>query len=68
MITDFLGRKIPIVAFTRKCYGSGGRPQPVMLGLFVLRYCCPYCGQRFSRAEVKAATTPEHEARPVKLN
>ena len=66
---DFLGKKkIPLLAFLKKCRGSGNRPNPVMMGLCVIRYECAYCGARFEVAQVKGNTTPDHEAAEGRIN
>jgi hypothetical protein len=66
---DFLGqKKIPRLAFLRKCRGSGSRPNPVMMDLYVLHYECAYCGARFNTAEAQAGATPDHEAVEGRVN
>ncbi|GIK42416.1 MAG: hypothetical protein BroJett011_62490 [Chloroflexota bacterium] len=66
---DFLGRgNIPLLAFLKRCRGSGGRPSPVIMGLYVVRYECAHCGARFGVAEVEGNTTPDHEAAESRAN
>lgn len=74
---DFLGhRQIPFAAFLKKCRGSGNRPNPVMMDLYVLHYECAYCGARFGVAEVHSPSTgsgcgnatPDHEAVESRVN
>jgi hypothetical protein len=69
---DFLdGGKIPFLAWTRKCQGSDHRPEPVMMGGYVLGYQCVYCAAQFTAAQVGdtgAPVAPAHEAQPGRMN
>lgn len=66
---DFMGKKkIPLMAFLRKCQGSGNRAQPVILAGYLLHYRCAYCGARFEVTEIQGMVTPDHEVAESQKN
>lgn len=69
---DFLaGQTIPLLAWTRRCQGSEKRPEPVILGGYVIHYQCTHCAAQFTAAQVgntDKPIAPAHEAQPVRVN